>query len=134
MQCPICLNWFPELHQHHLHPIGYGGDPNGQLFSLCSSCHLSVHHTAENAVSKQERKIFLTEEQVQRALPLIKIIINAKLRYKEKSFYDPQRNKKIILKVNEEELRKLHVLKIDKGYKSIEKMILDMLVNVLKNT
>ena len=122
---------------HHVIPVSYGGPVDGITVSLHSSCHFACHKTAESLMAKtvKSKNWFESEEVLKRAAPYVKAIIDAKRDMQEgvnpALMHQPVR-RMFQVNLSRWELNRLHKFQRDKGYKSLEKMIEDMLRNLTK--
>lgn len=135
-QCPICGR-IGNLEGHHVIPISYGGPVDGTLIFICPDCHFACHKTAESLMAKtvKSKNWFESEETLKRAAPYVKAIIDAKRDMQEG--VDPSLMHKPVrrmfqVQLSRWELNRLHKYQRDKGYKSLEKMIEDMLRSLTK--
>lgn len=118
-ECPICRDAGP-LQEHHITPREFGGEHGPTIF-ICAKCHMAIHHQAANLMGKGPRKDYLPPGAIDRAMPLVEQIIIAKLRFEEQKGINEK--KSVIFHVDGMTLRKLHVLKADKGFKSLDKFL-----------
>lgn len=135
-QCPICGS-IGYLEGHHVIPVSYGGPVDGTLIFICPDCHFACHKTAESLMAKtvKSKNWFESEEILKRAAPYVKAIIDAKRDMQEG--VDPSLMHKPVrrmfqVQLSRWELNRLHKYQRDKGYKSLEKMIEDMLRSLTK--
>ena len=121
LQCPICLNYFLELHAHHICPVGLGGPKDGPLLDLCSACHLSLHHQAVSEY-KNKKKNYLLPDQITRARPYIDVIKKATDIY-ERTVDKEHILKKIMVEIEQRDLTRVHKRKASLGFKSVDEYL-----------
>lgn len=121
MTCPICLNPNLKLQKHHIIPKEYGGPEEGPLLDVCASCHLNIHYTAE-AEYRNQTALYLLPDQRTRASIYVDAIKKAKTIFEE-SQGGQNIKRKVIIELTTEELIKLHKVKSDKGFSSLQKYL-----------
>lgn len=128
--CPICLQHCTILNSHHIIPKHLGGNPEGPLLDLCENCHKAIHYTAEaEYIGKQA--IYLLPDQRSRADLYIEAIKKAKQIY-EAAGGGENLLKKVTIMLPQKDLTKLHKLKADKGFSSLEKYLHSLIYNEIK--
>lgn len=134
--CEICGR-VAYLEGHHIIPVSYGGPVDGKLIFICEQCHFALHRTAESLMSKtvKSKNWFNSEEVLKKASPYVKAIIDAKMDMMEGAnpalIHKPVR-RMFQVNLSRWELNRLHKYQRDKGYKSLEKMIEDLLRSLTK--
>jgi hypothetical protein len=120
--CAICNQQFELLESHHIKPTSLGGDINGPQVLICSNCHTGIHSEAKAAISKNpSNKSYFTPLVFQKALPYIQEIIKASLEFNREE--NPNNIRKITIILKDHELVKLHKLKLDAGFKSLDEYL-----------
>lgn len=128
--CPICLNTNLKLQSHHVIPKEYGGHATRNSFlDVCAACHLNIHYTAE-AEYVGKKPNYLLPEQRMRATIYVDAIKRAKSVHESAD----QRNlmKKVTLELPEQDLIRLHKLKADRGFRSIDALLKHLILRELK--
>lgn len=117
--CPICEHRYPNLQEHHVWPREYGGIDKGTVF-ICGSCHDGVHAQATNMMSSHgnKRRFFFTGATLERAMPYVNLIMRAALEWE--SVEQPDVKKRVIFSLKPATLIKIHKLKADHGYTSLD--------------
>lgn len=127
--CPICSEPSTQYELHHIIPISLGGPVDGKQICICNSCHDAVHATAKAMTSKskkaQNKQYFTDLTHLERASPLIEAIVKAWYMYEGKQS-DHRRRRIYILEVSDITHTRLHKLKADKGYTSLDRFLSDM--------
>ena len=128
--CFLCGVESHSIEQHHIKPVAYGGDKDGETIGLCPNCHRDCHRQAEAILAKNpEKKYIMSVETFEKAKPIIAEIIRAKLDKDEKNT-----TKKIFIELDSSLLVKLHKCKQDAGYKNLQNFIVDVLTSyIMKN-
>jgi len=121
-QCPICLNYFEGLHEHHviLREVTLNGIKgiDGPTVYLCGSCHDFLHRTASSLLSKKKSKSYFTDAQLQRASPYLKILVAAmQVKREEKS---AGQKSTVVLHFTWEQMERIHAAKTDNGYTNLQ--------------
>ena len=126
-KCPICINVVAHLEEHHIIPREYGGKDLPTI-NICSTCHRGLHNQAKS-ISSGSRNLYFTSDIWPRAKRYVYSIIEAKKNYEitNNKFIE----KRIIIHVSDELLRKLHRLKKYKGYSSLERFIKHILEDLV---
>lgn len=128
--CPICLQNTGKLQGHHILPKEYGGPESGPLLDVCATCHLNIHYTSETEY-RGEQASFLTSSQRERAHQYIEAIKRAKQIF-EAAGGGENIPRKVMLKIPQKDLTKLHKIKSDKGFSSLEKYLLHLIYTEIK--
>lgn len=127
--CPICGDTVLSYESHHIVPISLNGPKNGKQINLCDSCHNNIHLTAKSRLAKsqkaQQRQHFTDLKQLERANPLIDVIVRAALQY-EGTQSSKRRRRLYILDVSDITHARLQKLKADKGYTNLTHFLNDM--------
>ena len=127
--CPICGETVLSYESHHIVPISLNGPKNGRQINLCDSCHNNIHLTAKARLAKsekaQQRQYFTDLKQLERANPLIDVIVKAALAY-ENVQSSKRRRRIYILDVSDVTHARLQKLKADKGYTNLTNFLNDM--------
>lgn len=130
--CAICNQPFEILESHHIKPTSLGGDKDGPQILICSNCHRGIHQEANTALSKKSsNKRFFPPDIFTRAMPYIREIIKASLEFEREE--NPDNVRKIVIKVKDHELIKLHKLKVDAGFKSLDSYLTSLIQAVINN-
>lgn len=128
--CPICLQQCAIMNSHHIIPKHLGGSPEGPLLDLCENCHKALHYTAETEY-RGEQASFLLPAQRARAHQYVEAIKRAKQIF-EAAGGGENIPRKVMLKIPQKDLTKLHKLKADKGFSSLEKYLLHLIYTEIK--
>lgn len=119
---------------HHIIPIEYGGNIDGDLIKLSPTGHRLLHLQAEAFSSKKPKKqYYMTTPQLENNL--IKILISSIIRAKNsynRSIHSRQ-ERKLMIHIPDFILAKLHKAKMDSGFTNIEKYILKLIIDDIKN-
>ena len=129
-ECPVCLNTNLKLQKHHIIPKEYGGPHEGPLLEVCATCHLNIHYTAE-AEYKGVSCAYLLADQRERASRYVEAIKRAKQVF-ETSHGGENLNKKVMIELPQKDLVRLHKLKADRGFTSLEKYLLSLIYEQFK--
>lgn len=120
VKCFICTVQTPILDEHHIIPQFAGGQA-GPTVHLCSTCHSGIHRQALNLLSKKAKRVqYFTEEQMQRAKPLVQQIVIALQQAKERR--DPAHKVKVMMELSPDLTMILHMVKMDTGYKNLSSL------------
>lgn len=134
--CPVCGK-VKYLEGHHIIPVSYGGPIDGKMVNLCESCHFAVHKTAESLMAKtvKPKNWFENKEQLKAAAPYVQAVIDAKRDMMEGNdpalLHKPVR-RMLQVQLSKYEMQRLHKVQRDRGYKSLEKFVEDLLRNLTK--
>lgn len=121
-QCPICLNDYNGLHEHHVIPReltlnGVKG-VNGPTIWICATCHDFIHREAKARIAKAgSRREYFSPDQAQRAAPYLKIL-EAALRLNADEKSAGQQNK-VVVSFDQIEMERLHAAKLDHGFTNL---------------
>lgn len=123
MQCPICLNEFDHLDEHHIYPKAYGGPEDGPLLNLCAADHQGLHSQARADMAKNpKKKFYFLPDALERARPYVNYIIRAKQNYDQNIIPEGGgvKNHIITFKVDLAKLTLLHSAKLARGFASLD--------------
>lgn len=121
--CYICGNT-RGLQEHHIIPQATGGE-SGPTVWLDATCHQLVHAQALNILSKQENRQLFPDDQMERAMKVVRFAVLAIRRERENpNFYNPAT---FSLKTSKGMISLLHVLKAEAGYTNLNTYIEDVL-------
>ena len=131
--CPICLQQVANWESHHIWPVALGGPVDGRQINLCSTCHHYCHLTAKAILKKNgmtnETQYFTDVNELQRAKPIIDVIVKATLQYEGQQ--SNQRRRRIyILQVSDVTHTRLHKLQRDMGYGNLQDFLSDLFENI----
>lgn len=113
-KCYVCHSPFNgNIEIHHVVPRAYGG-LNGPTVALCDSCHTRVHKLEKLICSNKTDTFGLDKEAYNRLYSLALVIVRAKRMMKD----DPNKVIKVILVLNQKEVRTLDKLKSMLGLKN----------------
>jgi hypothetical protein len=127
-RCFVCGCESAILDEHHILPQFIGGKDT-QTIKLCPTCHSGIHRQALAILSKSKKQLF-NEDQLKKAAPLIKQIIQATVATKENKALKAR--SLITIEVEPELLLLLHLMKKDAGYTNLNEFIKHMLVREAK--
>lgn len=116
--------------QHHIVPIEYGGPEDGLTVPLCPTCHRNVHREAAAQLKGKPPNQFVNdenyhkEEQHNRAMFLVKYIVQAKQRFDNTGEKKAKGARNMIqISCTREELAIAHDLKKQLGFRSLERTL-----------
>lgn len=129
--CPICLQpLIDDVEEHHITPISYGGPQDGPTVFLHSACHFATHKTAESLMAKtvKNKNWFPNEEQLKRAAPFVKAIMDAKRRKMEGETDQYQKRRRmLVIQMSDYEWVRLRKAQKDAGYNNLMQYVEDLL-------
>lgn len=112
------------MEDHHVIPQATGGE-NMPTIPLCGTCHSLVHAQALNILSQQENRQLFPEDQMERAMKVVRFIVLAIRRERENpNFRNPAT---FHLKTSKGVISLLHMLKSEAGYTNLNTYIEDVL-------
>ena len=126
--CWACQKRKP-VDSHHLRPLEYAGDANGEQVLLCKSCHSLAHYEAEYYYKNgQYQELHHTAPKEtdygQRMRYLTNIIVKTKLKWEDQGRQqNDQRRMSQISWDDEEELAMAHAVKRALKLNSLERAI-----------
>lgn len=134
--CPICGKPLGlDVEEHHIIPISYGGDPKGKTIFIHSNCHFATHKTAESILSKtvKNKNWFPSVSILERAAPYVQAIIRAKRNFQEgNTDRNKPRRHMIIVNLSDNEWKRLHKVKLDKGFTNLNQFFESILRGLTK--
>lgn len=129
MICPICRQPAAHIERHHQIPQEYGGKDMGTV-DICSQCHSGLHLSANKRYRGVLGQDAFTQEVLPRAEPFIEMINIARQIHEASS--SPNELKKMIINVPAQKLARLHKLKVEKGFKSLDTFMNNLIDQLLK--
>lgn len=125
----VCNN--EGFESHHIWPTYLGGPIEGPQIWLCYQCHRDIHKISSKLYRGKPIGDY-SEPWLYRARPLIARIVRA-LREFEGITLEQLSNiqARVIIQVPKDELRQIHLRKMDLGYSSLERYILALIRNDL---
>lgn len=128
-KCVCCPN--DAIESHHLWPTHLGGPIDGPQVWLCSNCHRWIHRIASRLYNGKPIGDY-SEPWLRRASPIINRIVRALREFEGATLADlSEILSRIIIQVPKDELRQIHLRKMDLGYSSLERYILALIRNDL---
>jgi hypothetical protein len=121
--CVVCRN-NQAMENHHLWPTHLGGAIEGPTVWLCATCHRDIHKCASRLYRGKPLGI-IDDNWLRRAMPLISRIVKA-LREFEGATLD-NINSKIVIEIPKNDLRLIHLRKMDLGFSSLQKYIMALI-------
>lgn len=133
--CPICLNYFEGLHEHHVIPRelmlnGIKG-VNGPLAYLCGADHDMLHRQAKSDLAQTGRQYFTTEQR-QRAAPYLQVLVASMVA--NEGLSAPGQMQKVILQFTKEQVSVLHSLKTDHGSTNLSTFLQSIIIKYVQDS
>lgn len=97
------------------------------MVSLCAACHKNLHYQADSIVQGIAKDYFL-DSQLENAKPYIEKIIKHRLEFEQNGKAVDSRNRTMI-GWSKDQLKTLHLLKVDAGYTSLERFLRDIILD-----
>jgi len=124
--CPASYGPHPALDEHHVTLQAAGGKRLPTIL-ICPNCHTNLHKQALNVLAKGvANKAYFSSECMPKALPYVKAIIQSIIAIRETNLDHVPIT--LMLKMPRGHRNALHTLKMDAGFKNLEKFCVHVLV------
>jgi hypothetical protein len=114
------------IESHHLRPLEYGGDKDGEQINICETCHGKVHRIANSVYSGNLELSSIGNPLWNMA---VSMIVEQRKAFDSGEVKAVDARRRITASLSEEELRRAHRVKVDLGYSSLEAMIKGLINN-----
>lgn len=134
-KCYICGST-SALQEHHIYPVQYGFAKTSPMITLCGGCHDRLHILASMVMSKNSKfkdQPFDTQQQFERAKPLVQCIINAKNIFETKPQSNEPRRKMITIQIGDADWVKFRKRQMDCGFSNISDFIVSLIKKEISN-
>lgn len=120
--CFLCPEDRPNraVDAHHVFPVEYGGDMEGHTIDLCPGCHDKLHRLA---VQVFKGVLDLDTVGNPKWNAAIRAIVESRRKFESGEVQAVDARRRISVSFSEDELKRMHFAKTDRGFNSAEKFI-----------